>query len=130
MIVAVYGSLKKGFYNHRALGADARFLGKDKVRGVMYSNGSYPKLYKPLVIGTDGADMFRDELIRDHELEVYSIENHMHDYIHGMEIGAGYIEEDIKTEFGKAKIYYMPHDLFDPEDVWVKDYTHKSLERI
>lgn len=40
--IAVYGSLRKGRYNHYYL-AGSRFLGIDRLHGWdMYSNGSYP----------------------------------------------------------------------------------------
>lgn len=39
--IFVYGSLKKGFGNHRLL-ETARFLGETQVKGKMYSLGGYP----------------------------------------------------------------------------------------
>lgn len=48
IIVAVYGSLKSGFYNHRFLEADdTTFLADAQVDGfTMYSLGSYPMIVK------------------------------------------------------------------------------------
>jgi gamma-glutamylcyclotransferase (GGCT)/AIG2-like uncharacterized protein YtfP len=42
IIVAVYGSLKRGFYNHRLL-EESTFMAEGQVDGLaMYSLGSYP----------------------------------------------------------------------------------------
>jgi gamma-glutamylcyclotransferase (GGCT)/AIG2-like uncharacterized protein YtfP len=119
MLLAAYGSLKKGFHNHRLL-ADAEFLGTDSVHGVMYFNGSYPKLYVPLAFeGT-----FSDYNARTHEIEVYGVDHDIYNYIDAMERGAGYVAEDIYTKYGKATIFYMPHERFDESDKWIEAYTH------
>lgn len=118
-LVAVYGSLKKGYYNHRALGEDAEFLGTDTVCGVMYNNGSYPKLYK---IHPKNALPFPKSLSRDHVIEVYRISDEPYERITSMELGAGYAPEDIKTIYGMATIYYMPHENFWPGDEWVEQF--------
>lgn len=133
MLVAAYGSLKEGFYNHRVLGEDAKFLGKSTVRGVMYWNGSYPKLYHFDQHGEDdekNACNFCYNLARDHELEVYDVREKPHaQYIQYMELGAGYIEEEIDTEWGPAKIYYMPHERFDERDKWIPAYTQDLFKQ-
>ena len=123
-LVAVYGSLKKGFYNHRGLGDDKEFLGRHSVRGVMYSNGSYPKLYHPQ---GKSKHPLGYSLARFHELEVYRISDARFNAITQMEIGAGYTPEVIDTEFGPATIYYMPHRNFYEGDTWVEAYTHDGL---
>lgn len=126
MLIACYGSLKKGFYNHRALGEDAKFLGTSSVLGVMYSNGSYPKLYKPGISTNEADNFLREELERQHELEIYDISGSNYRDIRGMELGAGYEEEDIETEWGPTKIYWMPHQNFNEDDKWIESY---SLEK-
>lgn len=123
-LVAVYGSLKKGFYNHRGLGEDAEFLGRGIVNGVMYSNGSYPKLYHPT--GKDGGS-FDDDLSENHEIEVYRITDARFQGIESMEHGAGYISETIETEWGPATIYFVPHKNFYEGDHWVEAYKHDSI---
>ena len=118
MLVACYGSLKKGYYNHGALGDDAEFLGKDSVRAVMYSNGAYPKLYH-----SDGYGSPLDEdHQRNHELEIYRVNDRAYKRIDQMELGAGYEAEQIDTEWGPATIYYMPHKNFTNADKWVEKY--------
>lgn len=115
MLIATYGSLKKGFYNHGALGTDAKLMGKSRVFGVMYTNGSYPKLYH--------AEL-QNELARSHEVEVYDISDKAYEGIYAMEIGAGYELDEIETKWGIAGIYYMPQSRFDEEDEWIEEYTH------
>lgn len=127
MLVACYGSLKKGYYNHGALGDDAEFLGKDSVRAVMYSNGAYPKLYK-VELEADGEGGLNAEYVfdplnsRNHELEIYQVNDRAYKRIDQMELGAGYEAEQIDTEWGPATIYYMPHENFNSEDKWVEKY--------
>lgn len=41
MLVFVYGSLKRGEFNHKVLG-ESKFIGKTKVRGRIYDLGHYP----------------------------------------------------------------------------------------
>lgn len=122
MLVAVYGSLKKGFYNHPALGADAEFLGNSSVIGVMYCNGSYPKLYHPDGYGSP----FNEDLQRKHELEVYRIGDKAYQGIAMMEKGAGYTSERIDTPYGEATIYYMPHNRFSEHDYWIEAYVQET----
>lgn len=122
-LVAFYGSLKRGHYNHSALGADAEFLGEGVVRGVMYSNGSYPKLYHFAVGLGDNLDgVLVEDLERDHVLEIYKINEEAYRGIHNMELGAGYVAEEIETDWGPATIYYMPHEHFSNSDKWVESY--------
>lgn len=120
-LIACYGSLKKGHYNNAALGADADFKGESKVRGVMYSNGSYPKLYNYTIAGTAFPHLDQS-LARDHVLEVYNIDDKHFARIDAMELGAGYVAEQIDTEWGPATIWYMPHEHFDSSDKWVESY--------
>jgi gamma-glutamylaminecyclotransferase len=41
MKIFVYGTLKKGFGNHRLI-KEARFLGESFIKGTMYSMGAFP----------------------------------------------------------------------------------------
>ncbi len=132
-LVAVYGSLKKGFYNHRGLGDDKEFLGGMAVDGVMYSNGSYPKLYKPdSECKCQASDFACDSSFcmnkaRVHDIEVYRINARRFESITSMEVGAGYTPEQIETPWGPATIYYMDHKNFYDGDHWVEAYKHDSL---
>lgn len=122
-LIACYGSLKKGFYNHTALGG-AAFLGNASVKGVMYLHGSYPRLYH-----SDGyGGPFNEDLQREHDVEVYSVDQDYYEDIRAMELGAGYVEEEINTSFGVAKIYFNPINVFSPNiDKWIPAYTRELL---
>ncbi len=119
-LVAVYGSLKKGQYNHDGLGQDAEHLGNMTVRGVMYSNGSYPKLYRTDEDQTFEA--FNQGKERDHAVEVYSLNENRYESITNMEVGAGYEPGVIDTPYGPATLYWMPHSRFNEYDHWVEAY--------
>ncbi len=125
-LIACYGTLKKGGYNHRALGRDAEFMGVSSVRGVMYWNGSYPKLYSIEESFTQPSDFIKSNegKERDHAIEVYRVNDQCAAYIRLMEKQAGYVEWTITTEWGPAIIYYMPHTSFDPNDEWIAEYTN------
>lgn len=119
MLIACYGSLKKGYYNHEILGEDAKFLGRAEVKGVMYSNGSYPKLYRR---SEDMGSLFGSEFEREHTIEIYDINKDAFKDIFSMEVGAGYRLEEVETPYGEAGIYYMPHEHFSSHDKWVEKY--------
>lgn len=126
ILVACFGSLKKGFYNHRALG-EVDYLGNTTVYGVMYLHGSYPRLYH--VVNDDYDSPFRLPLEKTHEVEVYSVDQAHYEGVRSMELGAGYEEEEIDTPYGKAKIYFNPHTVFSPSiDKWIPAYTHELLK--
>ena len=81
--IAVYGSLKKGFYNHDRF-TMGEMLGVAKVRGAMFLNYSYPHLFRE----EDSAP----EMVKEYEVEIYEIEDREYKGIVGMEVGAGYQE--------------------------------------
>jgi hypothetical protein len=76
--VAVYGSLKKGHYNHHWL-EHCPLVRTGKIKGTMYSMGSYPMLME------EGND--------EHDIEVYDVDEETFESIEQMEIGAGYKEK-------------------------------------
>lgn len=136
-LVACYGSLKTGHYNHGMLGEDKELLGTAPVNGVMYSNGSYPKLYKVDRGITDLSTFtsnekgeikdgkvfpFTDSESRNHVVEIYRINDHAFNRINRMEEGAGYAPAELETDYGPAIIYWMPHENFDDADTWIENY--------
>lgn len=100
-LVVVYGSLKKGFYNHRVMD-NSLLLGEVIVPNFeMYSMGSFPAIIKG-----DG------EILG----EVYEVNNrHTLQKIYNLESYTGernnpnnwYDTCDVDTDFGKAEIFYM-----------------------
>ena len=78
MKIAVYGSLKRGKYNHAIL-SDQKFLGDTTVIGTLYSVGAYPALV--------------DEGDNVYPAEIYEVSPEVYSAIRGMELGAGYVEK-------------------------------------
>jgi gamma-glutamylcyclotransferase (GGCT)/AIG2-like uncharacterized protein YtfP len=100
--IAVYGSLKKGRYNHHLL-ETAKFLGNTTVRGTLYSMGSYPALV--------------EEGDNSYPAEVYEVDDEFYTRIRGMELGAGYKEVEVNCgelvgmlEYS-AIVYYADTEL-------------------
>tara|TARA_R100001086_G_C11848217_1_gene261054 strand:+ start:38887 stop:39210 length:324 start_codon:yes stop_codon:yes gene_type:complete len=73
--VAVYGSLKRGKYNHRGMDG-CKFLGETKLKGTLYRVSSYPALL--------------EEGDNEYDAEIYEMTEEQYRPIHNMEIGAGY----------------------------------------
>ena len=99
VLVGVYGSLKKGKYNHSAL-KDCELVGTTKVKGTLYAVSSYPALL-------DEGDNFYD-------LEVYKITDPiLYQRIQRMEIGAGYIEKEVTSPdiSGEYIVYFAGDSL-------------------
>lgn len=92
MLLAVYGTLRKGFYNHRLI-SHCRFLGETKLNGwVMVDVGAYPAIFPG------------DSQI---VVEVYEIDDKdltTCDYLEGFP--SYYNRMLVDTEFGKAWIYF------------------------
>lgn len=91
-VIAVYGSLKKGKYNHTIL-ESCKFLGETKVTGTLYSVGSYPALI--------------EEGENEYVAEVYEVPDTIYQSIRGMELGAGYKEVVVDGNI----IYYADDEL-------------------
>ena len=78
--IAVYGSLKKGKYNHLMI-EDCVKVGDIKVRGTMYLVSSYPALI--------------EEGDNEYDAEVYEVPEDIYHSVRGMELGAGYKELEV-----------------------------------
>ena len=96
--IAVYGSLKKGKYNHPLL-EDSEFIGKTTVFGTLYAVSSYPALV--------------NEGNNEYEAELYDVDERTYMYIKGMEIGAGYEEMKINVDDHTVIVYYAGKQLED-----------------
>ena len=129
-LVACYGSLKEGFYNHPALGADAKLMGYAKVSGVMYLCGSYPHLYHSDGSTEElefGETPFAESLERQHVVEVYEINSDAFRSINNMELGAGYSAETLDTEWGAATVYITDPECYSPRLEWIEAYTKEKV---
>lgn len=97
--VGVYGSLKKGKYNHTLL-EDCELVGKTKVKGTLYAVSSYPALL--------------NEGDNEYDLEVYRITNiDTFARIRAMELGAGYVEKLLTSPdiTGEYIVYFAGDSL-------------------
>lgn len=103
-LIAVYGTLKKGFGLHSSYMRNASFLGETVVFGAMQTNGAYPSLFERVPI----------DFYRDYVVEVYSIPVEDFKRIENMEVGAGYYVGNIVTQFGLSKIFWRSPKYFDP----------------
>ena len=138
VLIATYGSLRKGFHNHICMGENPTFKGNDDVFGVMYlAYSSYPHLYhesnKAYSVDPEGTRTlpFRKSMSRPHRIEIYEIDKQNFEMINRMEIGAGYEPEIIDTEFGKATIWFTipPKNSWFPNNLkWIEAYTKELIK--
>ena len=118
--IAVYGSLKKGFWNYDHFLKEANFLGESKIIGGMQmSMGSYPYLFE-----SSEEQKFDTEYV----VEIYEVEDKIYERIDGMETGAGYYAKEIDTPYGTATIYYALGRLFNADKAMLEEYTRESVE--
>ncbi len=114
--IAVYGSLKKGFYNYfPAMGEP---IAHGTIRGAMYLCGSYPHLYRPEV-----AD---EALVREHPVEVYEVSDSDYRDIENMEVGAGYQVFESNVAGHDVVIFYS-RDNYTYKNNWIEGYTKDLL---
>lgn len=119
-LVGVYGSLKKGYYNHRVLG-DSKLLGTIKTNPAftMYSLGPFPALSRNgnTAIHMEIYEVDEQTLHRLYRLEGYSgtrgSKHNMYDTM------------DIDTPYGKAEIFYMTNENHLRKHEVVKDGNWK-----
>jgi len=97
MKIFVYGTLKKGFYNHSCLGNNCKFLGNKKILG--YTLHDTGKGY-PAAVET------KNKFITG---ELYDISPTQYKSIKAMELGAGY-EEKTKNDI---KFFIYPNSRID-----------------
>ena len=122
-LVAVYGSLKKGFYNHPWLeGSD--FVGYGSIGGFMYLCGSYPRLFTHKPKGDP-----LDHPLLAHTLELYSVPRGVYDSIESMEMGAGYYTEEINTKYGPAIVFLAEPDTYSTFYPFLTSYDKDGLAK-
>ena len=85
--IAAYGSLRKGFHNHRWLGEQANLLEYTTVKGAMLlRSGSYPLLFKP-------EEAPENTTIQEHKIEIYEVDEKLFNRISTIEYASGYKAE-------------------------------------
>lgn len=90
--IAVYGSLKRGKYNHTLI-ENCTFLGDTTIKGTLYSLGSYPAIIE------DGDN--------EYPAEVYEVPDEIYERVRRMELGAGYKEVIVDGNI----VYYADEKL-------------------
>lgn len=111
-ILVVYGTLKKGQYNHVFLKGQ-KYLGKTSVNGVMQMCGSYPHLFDSYAV---------DKPLEKHKAEAYSVSPESYEAIYEMEVGAGYYERDVSTDWGKGVTFMTQPSLFKKDGDIVREF--------
>lgn len=105
--IVVYGSLKKGAYNHKRFGLGDP-VGFGKVRGEMYKMYSYPILFEEAFAESDK--------VREHEVEVYEVDTELYYAIKNMEVGAGYYPQEVEVDGHTGTIFYIRPERHKPSD--------------
>ena len=114
--IAVYGSLKKGFYNHARFGLGEP-LARGTIRGSMFLLHTYPHLFR------EGVKV--PELDREHEVEVYEVDEEVYQSIKSMEIQSGYQEFLCRIEGYKVTVFYSRDDL-NYNNNWLEEYSKET----
>lgn len=125
MLIAVYGTLRKGCYNYKSKGLDvAKYKGDERVTGfVMHHNGSYP-----MIVRSDENDSIL--------VEVYEVPSEVALPIIQMETGAGYEMDLVNTSQGVAVIFTQRPSqvagkvkILDGDFIkWCKKYKPQYIE--
>lgn len=109
--IGVYGSLKKGQYNHPIIGKDPEFV--TKIKGVMFRVSSYPVLFEEV----EGFEP------RQYDLEIYEVDYNTYKLIDSMEVGAGYVEKEIDIDGLNVSVYFGHPDYFkQSKELYVKKW--------
>ncbi len=98
--VFIYGSLKKGFYNHQRCNMDkAQFIINTVIHNAkLFSLGSYPAV----ILDGEEADIVYGE--------IYDIPDDVFKPIQQMEIGAGYSQRTISINDENVEIFVFDQD--------------------
>ncbi|KAH3745487.1 hypothetical protein Pelo_13096 [Pelomyxa schiedti] len=141
MVVATYGTLKRGFRNHGML-EGAEYLGDSVARGAMFLRPSGPcaLLIAPTPTGTDHAPTDGEpepgcrptkewEDARDHVVEVYRCTRAVFERVEAVEVRDGYVTGWLGTQWGPAAVFYMPRRGVCGTDVWIPAFTLDVLAK-
>lgn len=112
MLIATYGSLKRGFHNHNRCGEQI-YVGDMAVTGVMTL---VARSYPILVLHDEGDT---------HDVEVFKVDDITFQQINNMELGAGYHAINIATPYGEAVMWV--YDLINQYGMPIEKYTHEVI---
>lgn len=118
-LLAVYGSLKKGFWNHDIFLKDADFAGTHSVLGAMQlAYGEYPYLFQ----GYEGSSK--------HKVEVYRISEQTYTEIRALETSSGYYPNVISTPYGNAICFFADWKLIDRTLPFISEYSLRTMAHL
>ncbi len=108
----VYGTLKQGRHLHKSYNFHkSEFVGKDHVRGELYSLGWYPALF------------YAGKHIDDVPGEVYKVPFSTYQTVKQMEENAGYETKEVVTKNGeKVKVFYHTNNSLRIERNRIKEF--------
>lgn len=112
-LYAFYGTLRVGMENHSLLGASAKFLKRVKLPGFkLFSLVEYPYAVKSRSL----SDMIVAELF-------YIPDKEVQEYIHSMELDAGYYYYEVQIEGKKYGIYLFSEEVKGHERILSGDWA-------
>jgi gamma-glutamylcyclotransferase (GGCT)/AIG2-like uncharacterized protein YtfP len=114
--IAVYGSLKKGFYNYRKDMGEP--IAHGTVRGAMFLPYSYPHLFREAVSDP--------EHVKEYDAEVYEIEESLFNSLNSMEIGAGYQPIECEVAGHNVVVWFMS-DSATRRGAWIPEYSKNTV---
>ena len=110
--IAVYGSLKRGKYNHDMIAGSKR-LGISYMPGTMYLISTYPAF----VPEPENSEALQ------HTFELYEVDEKVYERVSSMELGAGYDEETREFNIGNGKVVSA---IFYPASKFLQEHCEKS----
>jgi gamma-glutamylcyclotransferase (GGCT)/AIG2-like uncharacterized protein YtfP len=108
MLVAVYGSLKRGYDNHNILADAAQYLGAEWVTG--YQLFDLDPLPYPGARAASGDKRILCEIYRVSN-ELLKLLDDLEDFFPETQETSEYIRTEVLTSFGKAWIYLYNRDV-------------------
>jgi gamma-glutamylcyclotransferase (GGCT)/AIG2-like uncharacterized protein YtfP len=116
-LIAVYGTLKQGYSNYRALMPNSPLLGTVPYTGIMQTNGWFPRMF-----ATEELDVTKDKE-KTYELQLFKVDTPTFERIERMEKGAGYNSVLIDTPLGKATMYISKIESFHYDKDIIDKFT-------
>lgn len=97
MLLAVYGSLRKGCGLNSAMGTSARYVGTDRIFGYdMYHNGTFP-----YAIPSEPANKGNNSIL----VEVWDVDEEHTIKVANIELSAGYKLDAARTAYGITGLF-------------------------
>lgn len=102
--IAVYGTLKRGFYNYNRFNScfPFNFIYSEVIKGFsLYDLGSYPT----------AIENENDKIT----IEIFEVSDECFNILNRMELFAGYVKKEVETSVGSATMWVMEAQNFPKE---------------